>query len=135
TNGGQWGWFYTVLNGTRTPSNVGLVLNQQLPWQSDRLNALPGDIHEDLQWVYNASPVFEYPNLMPDFTWSRRSLLDGMELLCEMSRVNLANVDITQPPQVNGVEDLERVKVFLDKVSTEMTRRAGLIVFANLPTR
>ena len=121
-------WYRDVLAHTRLAS----VPSAPLPMPHRGFQTVP--VGPSSQF-FTSSLVLDDYLLMHDFEYSERSMLDGLELLCEMGRNLQSSCDPSKPPEVRSVFELKNATNFLDCAANEIERRAGGLIFANLPKR
>ncbi|RLB47561.1 MAG: hypothetical protein DRJ42_25160 [Deltaproteobacteria bacterium] len=63
------------------------------------------------------------------------SLLDAVELICEAGKQNHGQVCASEPPRLNGVDDLPRLRDYFECTANSIEANAARTVFANFPQR
>jgi hypothetical protein len=69
-----------------------------------------------------------------DRSLSAGALLDGLELVCEASKASACSFDLSQPPSVASLVDLEFTTAYLGCLAARIEETASLDVLPNVPT-
>jgi len=115
------GYFVTVLSG-----GAGSV--------SERAFVLPPSAPEHLA---NGVPVWQATPRLPimaPYYRTKRTLLDGFELLCDMAKRNSSGCT-GEPPVIARVEDVHLAETYLNCVADAIEHRAANAVLSNVPIR
>jgi hypothetical protein len=120
---GREGWFYRSLAGGSGSVSIG----------STHGTASSGVIDFDNPYV---TDLTAYTAEVPPYVYSPQSLLDGLELACEVGRHTAeTECDLRTPPRIDTVDDLQNGAHFIRCVAREIQRRGALTVFAHVPSR
>lgn len=81
-----------------------------------------------------SAPTYGSTSLVEDWAFTRDNAFDAIELMCQAARHQVGDC-ASDPPTISSVYDLGKAETFLRCRAAEVERRAGTMVFANLPTR
>lgn len=119
-------YLYRELNGT----------SRGLGSFADIMIGLPAPTQNDT-WAIRYQADIARPirvGIPAPFQYTQRNMLDGLELLCEMSHQSVTNCP-SQPPVVASVEDLDLSQKYLQCLADQIEENLAMTILANVPSR